>query len=43
VAVMEGSITSLGNEYLLSLRTRNCRTGDILDQQQGRAAKKGSE
>ena len=40
MAVVEGSITSLGNEYVLSLRARNCRTGDILDQQQGRAAKK---
>ena len=40
VAVVEGSITSLGNEYVLSLRARNCRTGDILDQQQGRAARK---
>ncbi len=40
MAVVEGSITSLGNEYQLSLRARNCRTGDILDQQQGRAAKK---
>jgi tetratricopeptide (TPR) repeat protein len=40
LAVVEGSITSLGNDYVLSLRARNCRTGDILDQQQGRAAKK---
>jgi tetratricopeptide (TPR) repeat protein len=40
VAVVDRSITSLGNEYVLSLRARNCRTGDILDQQQGRVAKK---
>jgi eukaryotic-like serine/threonine-protein kinase len=39
-AVVEGSITSLGSKYVLSLRARNCRTGDILDQEQARAAKK---
>jgi eukaryotic-like serine/threonine-protein kinase len=39
-AVVEGSITSLGSEYSLSFRARNCRTGDILDQQQALAAKK---
>jgi len=30
-AVVEGSITRLGNEYTLSLRARNCRTGDALE------------
>jgi tetratricopeptide (TPR) repeat protein/predicted Ser/Thr protein kinase len=39
-AVVEGSITSLGSKYMLSLRARNCRTGDILDQEQVSAAKK---
>ena len=39
-AVVEGSITSLGNEYELSLRARNCRTGDVLDEEQAPAAKK---
>jgi eukaryotic-like serine/threonine-protein kinase len=39
-AVVEGSITSLGNEYLLSLRARNCRTGDVVDEEQAPAAKK---
>jgi eukaryotic-like serine/threonine-protein kinase len=39
-AVVEGSITSLGNEYMLSLRARNCRTGDVLDEEQAPAAKK---
>ena len=39
-AVVEGSITSLGNEYVLSLRARNCRTGDVLDEEQAPAAKK---
>lgn len=33
-AVMEGAITSLGSKYLLSLRARNCETGDLLDQEQ---------
>jgi len=39
-AVVEGSITSLGSQYFLSLRARNCRTGDLLDEEQASAAKK---
>jgi serine/threonine protein kinase/tetratricopeptide (TPR) repeat protein len=39
-AVVEGSITLLGNQYVLSLRARNCRTGDVLDEAQASAAKK---
>jgi tetratricopeptide (TPR) repeat protein len=39
-AVLEGSIASLGSQYVLGLRARNCRTGDILDNQQVQAAKK---
>ena len=39
-AVLEGSITSLGNEYMLSLRAKDCRTGDVLDEEQATAAKK---
>ena len=39
-AVVEGSVTSLGNEYLLSLRARNCRTGSVLEEEQAPAAKK---
>jgi eukaryotic-like serine/threonine-protein kinase len=39
-AIVEGSITSLGSKYMLSLRARDCRTGDILDQGQASAAKK---
>jgi len=39
-AVVESSITSLGREYMLSLRARNCRTGDVLDEEQATAAKK---
>jgi eukaryotic-like serine/threonine-protein kinase len=39
-AVVEGSIASLGGEYALSLRARNCRTGEILGQEQARAARR---
>jgi eukaryotic-like serine/threonine-protein kinase len=39
-AVVEGSITSFGGEYVLGLRARNCRTGDVLDEEQAPAAKK---
>ncbi len=39
-AVLDGSITSLGNEYMLSLRARNCRTGDVLDEEQAPATRK---
>ncbi len=39
-AVVESSVTSLGSQYLLSLHARNCRTGDVLDQEQAQAAKK---
>ena len=39
-AVVEGSVTSLGSAYVLGLRARNCRTGDLLDEEQASAAKK---
>ncbi len=39
-AVLEGSVASLGNQYVLSLVARNCRSGDVLDEQQEQAAKK---
>jgi serine/threonine protein kinase len=39
-AVVDSSVTSLGSQYLLSLHARNCRTGDVLDQEQAQAAKK---
>ena len=39
-AVVDGSITSLGSEYVLSVRARDCRTGDILHKEQAPAAKK---
>jgi tetratricopeptide (TPR) repeat protein len=39
-AVVEGSLTSLGSEYALSLQARNCRTGDVLDQERAPATRK---
>jgi len=39
-AVVDGSITSLGKEYVLNLHARNCRTGDVLDEEQVPAARK---
>jgi len=39
-AVLDGSIGSLGSQYVLALRARNCRTGDVLDDEQGRATRK---
>jgi DNA-binding winged helix-turn-helix (wHTH) protein/predicted Zn-dependent protease len=39
-AVLEGMIASLGSQYVLSLRATNCRTGDILDDEQVQAARK---
>ena len=39
-AVLEGSIASLGSQYVVGLRARNCRTGDILDDEQAQATRK---
>lgn len=39
-AVLEGSIASLGTQYVLWLRAKTCRTGEILDQEQVQAARK---
>ncbi len=39
-AVMDGSITSLGSQYVLGLRAVNCRTGDTLAEEQERATGK---
>ena len=39
-AVLEGSIASLGTQYVLGLRAKNCRTGEILDDEQATAARK---
>ena len=39
-AVLEGSIASLGSQYVLGLRAKNCNTGNILDQEQAVAARR---
>jgi eukaryotic-like serine/threonine-protein kinase len=39
-AVLEGSIASLGSQYVVGLRAKNCRNGDLLDQEQMQAARK---
>ena len=39
-AVLEGSISALGSQYVLGLRAKNCRTGDIVDEEQVQAARK---
>jgi serine/threonine protein kinase len=40
IAAVEGSITALGRQYVLGLRARNCRTGEILDEEQASAGAK---
>jgi tetratricopeptide (TPR) repeat protein len=39
-AVLEGSIATMGSEYVLGLRATSCRGGDVLDQEQVQAARK---
>jgi DNA-binding winged helix-turn-helix (wHTH) protein len=39
-AVLDGSIASLGSQYVLGLRAEDCRTGDVLAEQQAQAARK---
>jgi class 3 adenylate cyclase/tetratricopeptide (TPR) repeat protein len=39
-AVLDGSITSLGSQYVLGLDAANCRTGDFLVKEQERAERK---
>jgi eukaryotic-like serine/threonine-protein kinase len=39
-AVLQGSIATLGNQYVLGLRAENCRTGKVLDDELVQAAKK---
>jgi len=39
-AVVEASVTYLGSKYVLNLRARNCKTGEILDQEQRATARK---
>jgi len=38
--VLEGSIASLGSQYVLWLRAKNCRTGEVIDEEQMPAARK---
>jgi serine/threonine protein kinase/tetratricopeptide (TPR) repeat protein len=38
--VVEGSIASLGSQYVLGLRARNCNTGSVIDQEQVQVAKR---
>jgi len=39
-AVLEGSIAPLGTQYVLGLRARNCRTGDVLFEEQVQTERK---
>jgi eukaryotic-like serine/threonine-protein kinase len=39
-AVLDGSIASLGTKYVLGIRATNCRTGDVLAEEQAQAARK---
>ena len=39
-AVLDGSIASLGSQYVLGLRTRSCKTGSVIDEEQQQAARK---
>jgi DNA-binding winged helix-turn-helix (wHTH) protein/tetratricopeptide (TPR) repeat protein len=39
-AVLDGSISSLGSHYVLGLRSRDCRTGAVFDEQQMEVASK---
>jgi tetratricopeptide (TPR) repeat protein/predicted Ser/Thr protein kinase len=39
-AVLEGSIASFGSRYILGLRAKSCRTGEVLAEEQAQAAKK---
>lgn len=39
-ATLEGSIASLGSQYVLGLRAKNCRTGEVIDEEQAQAARK---
>jgi serine/threonine protein kinase/tetratricopeptide (TPR) repeat protein len=39
-AVLDGSIANLGSQYVLGLRATNCRSGDILDEEQVEVARK---
>lgn len=40
VAVLNGSIANFGTRYVLGLQAKDCRTGDVLDEEQAQAASK---
>jgi eukaryotic-like serine/threonine-protein kinase len=39
-ALVNGSIASLGNQYVIGLRAENCASGDLVDQEQLQAVRK---
>jgi len=39
-AVLDGSIAGLGSQYVLTLRAKDCRIGDVLDEEQVQAARR---
>jgi serine/threonine protein kinase/tetratricopeptide (TPR) repeat protein len=39
-AVVEGSIASLGSQYVVGLRARNCSSGEVIADEQAQAARK---
>ena len=39
-AVLDGSIASMGSQYILALRAKNCSTGDIVADEQAQVARK---
>ena len=39
-AVLESYVASLGSQYVVGLRAKNCSSGDILDEEQVQAARK---
>lgn len=38
--VLDGSIARLGSQYVLGLRARDCRSGDVLDEEQAQAGRR---
>ena len=39
-AVLDGSITRIGSQYVLGLRAKDCRSGEVLAEQQAQVARK---
>jgi len=39
-AILEGSIATLGSQYVLGLRAKNCRSGNVLDEEQVQTVRK---